>query len=174
MGAAEQGASLWSDIPLTRFVDGELWTSNLSLDHVGRHMALYGFMGEGIVRTLTRNSAGTSDREITVVFPDSWDVDVSFANVKLVLQIQVSVSIIGGADGTVFLVGGSNVKTLISTDRFMTKDYFDPLPTGPTTETIRLDVQSVGTSVSVLRTSVGSGTGGPCCGWAFLPLEADT
>lgn len=156
----------WKSIGAGRFFDGALWTSNLSIDHLARHFALFGVVGTSQIRQASRSSVGIVDRTITVCFPDSWDLDESFAAARLVLQVEVSVAEIGGnATGTIFLVGGSNAPTLIAGPRYLTKDYTSPLPTGLQTETIRMDVTGVGTSVnfaSFPETGIG-------CSWQVVP-----
>lgn len=164
--------SFWTAIPASRFFPGALWTSNLSLDHIGRTFALFAAISNGRIPLTTLGAPGTVTRDVTIVFPPSWGPDQVFADMKLVLQIEVFVTITGvGANpvGSIGLVGGSNSKSLIFVQHFLTKDYLAPFPTGPTTETIEMVWTSGGaTSVNFLRTHESDG---PSCCWGIVPAE---
>jgi len=148
----------WKEVDDDRFFDGALWTSNLSIDFVARNFALFSSLSCGLIATRSTSA------DITVIYPDDWALDATFADMKLVLQIGVEVTAIG--TGTLQISGGSNVADFLSTGFvFLTRDYLiGALPTGATTEQI-LHSGGAGPGSYALAPS-----DGPIATWQLVPV----
>ena len=161
-------SDFWKTIEASRFFDGALWTSNLSIDHIARHLALFGVTGQAIIQNASLAAPGQIDRDCRAIFPDSWDNDDTFALTKLVLQVPVRVTTTAGtAFGTIEIVGGSNSATLFGgAFEYLTRDYQSPFPTGPQLIRIRMVATEVNGSSVAFDLDVADGVG---VSWQVVP-----